>query len=99
MKAIKTTVYNSNQSWYFDEIRRLPNSQMSMVHIMIRKNAYDAQSYGKIELWTGTAWSLIHSIPGEVLDTSCSYTEKNVTASRFAEDVKDLVDTALEVLA
>ena len=97
MKAIKTSVYNSNQSWYFEELRKLESG--TMVHIEIRINAFTVQSYGKIELWDGSRWSLLYSIPGELLETKCSYVEKNVTASRFAEDKRELILLAQEILA
>jgi hypothetical protein len=30
---------------------------------VIRRNAYDEQSYARVEAWTADGWSVIHSVP------------------------------------
>ncbi len=97
MKTTKISqrVYNSNQSWYFEELLMLDDKK---IQIRIRKNAYDFQSWGIVELWDGTKWNKIHTCPGELLKCKRSYVEPNVTALDFAEDRKDLLHCAKVVL-
>lgn len=94
-KTISESVYNTDQSWYYAATLKRDTAKL---RIEIRKNAYEFQSYGTIDLWDGTKWNRIHRIPGELLNIKRSYVEKGVTKADFSTDIKSLFKVATAVL-
>lgn len=102
MKTIVQNVYNSDQSWYYEEIVNMGGIRPSdmggkKLKIEIRKNAYVAQSYSTISVWSG-CWNEVYSIPGELMASKMDYVDKNVTAKAFAADRTKLIEVATDVL-
>lgn len=94
-KTISKSVYNTNQSWYFDETLNIDGKK---IHFLIRKNAYEFQSGAAAKLWDGQKWNIVFHIPGEKLKMSRSYVEKNVTETDFAADRTELLRVTKAIL-
>lgn len=94
--VISDRVWNGSQSWYREVVETFRDHKLRLT---VRCNAYDMQSYGRVERWDGTAWHEVHSIPGEQLKSEISYVEKGVTADRFDNDMHELRRVAHAVLS
>ena len=62
MTEIDTRFYNKDQSWYFIRIVKWNNHKLKVV---IRRNAYDHQSYAKCYKFDGKQWNVVNSMPIE----------------------------------
>lgn len=60
-KTIDQSVYNLNQTWYWQEIRQYwVESVGHSVRANIARNAYDHQSYARVEIWSpSNGWLIL----------------------------------------
>lgn len=84
MKSISERVWKSDQSWNFERVSVLVDLQR--LRCVIKRDAYDFQSYGKVERWDGDKWQIVltRSI-GELDDevTAISYVQARVSNMKF----------------
>lgn len=83
--------YNREQSLHGSMISVLPSGAYRAT---IRRNAYDFQSYGKIEVWEVGGWCEIQKLPiSEFAIQNFSYVSKDgAWESTMAEDLYMLID-------
>ncbi|MBT6051394.1 MAG: hypothetical protein HOG49_31725 [Candidatus Scalindua sp.] len=98
MTEIDTRFYNKDQSWYFIRIVKWNNHKLKVV---IRRNAYDHQSYAKCYKFDGKQWNVVNSMPIE--DCKCqvvSYAQKEVDARKelFLQDSQTLFEIAKKII-
>jgi hypothetical protein len=109
--AITREFANVNQSWELTAIYETPAGTRLRVHI--RRNAYDSQSYGKVEAWspTGLQWNQVHYLSHRQLEV-CARTgpmDREVVLyvrpqldqagiEAFAADESTLLTVAMQVL-
>lgn len=96
MKTISTQTYNENQSWYHKRVVVVDERRFK-VHI--RRNAYDFQSFAKVELWNGSEWKGVYSEP--ITACACksiSYVQSGITDTAFEEDFMRLLLVAAEIV-
>jgi len=100
--TISTRVFNQDQSWVFQrtvEIKARKNAKHTL-RINIRRNAYDNQSYAKVERWNGTEWKNVVNAP--ITECECkgiSYVDLNISARHFERDAERLVKEAEAIVA
>ena len=97
--TIDLSIYNANQSWYYSEIRQYDILGVGTPRLRanIRRNAFDHQSYARIEKWSETqGWLMIseHHI-SEFPASKVSYTTKELVT----EEVEYLRDSAERLFA
>jgi hypothetical protein len=83
--------YNREQSLHGSMIATL---QSGTFRATIRRNAYNFQSYGKVEVWLANGWELIQSLPIDEFDIqNFSYVSKDGDwEMTMAEDLYVLID-------
>jgi hypothetical protein len=54
------SLWNHHQTWHFTEVMRKTNTNARRVYIA--RNAYDDQSYARLEYLTPTGWIKVHEI-------------------------------------
>lgn len=54
------TLWNHHQTWHFVEIK--PYLSESLFRVYIARNAYDEQSYARLEKFMGSGWVKLHEI-------------------------------------
>ena len=94
-KPISDRTWQGQQSWNREVIERIGDRK---VRLTVKVDAYDFQSYGKAELWSGEEWKQVHRIPGQELRTKVSYVARDVKPAAFAADIVELRRVAEEVL-
>lgn len=99
-KFISVTTYNQNQTWHHEEIRQFRGQGIGVVSLKatIRRNAYDDQSYVRIEKWSDfNGWNVIASFP--ITDFPAhrlSYVRKDIN-SDDAYALDDTTDHLFEI--
>ena len=96
-KTISERVFNADQSWYFERIILLPNTDK--VKINIRRNAYDFQSWARVSRWNGEEWKNVVDAP--ITEFNChkiSYVDKGITTKHFDEDAGKLLMEAMKIV-
>ena len=93
------TWHDSNaQSWYHE---RLYNLEGARLKVSIRVNAYDFQSYARIQKFDGTKWQpladIMHSLWPADAKAVC-YITQDVPACTFTKLVHALLDEAQMIL-
>ena len=82
-QVITQALYNESQSWYYRETRRyyIAGTGHKTLRANICRNAYDHQSYAKIEQWSDLyGWLLIELYPITHFPASvCSYVIKTLS--------------------
>lgn len=75
--------WQGSQSWNFQRVTRLEDGQT--IRTTIKRDAYDDQSYGKVERWDGEKWRGVVRVPLSELPLSCNayLTPASVEATRF----------------
>lgn len=95
IRLISQNIYNQSQSWHFREIREywLAHYGWRKVRSNIQRNAYDDQSYARIEAWSDeNGWLIIESFPiTGYLARKLSYTQKELT-SEYSYALDDTSD-------
>lgn len=88
---------NRSQSWYYNAVYRIGRTPgHDVLHVEIRANAYQDQSYAKIEVWGSSGWRWFNSLPVEDwYPTMPSYTKKTLT-SPFIESFEFVAKELLE---
>jgi hypothetical protein len=92
------SVWNANQSWYY---KALWTSGDYRLQVNIRRNAFEDQSYARVEVWSAAElkWSTVVSQPITLMVCKkVSYVQENVTIRNFAADEESLLDEAAIVL-
>jgi hypothetical protein len=100
-QTIIERTWNGSQSWWYERIFKLRVGRKGhKLRTTIRHNAYRAQSYAKIERWTGSTWRAVHIMPGESLRSILSYCAANVNVSNFERTGQpaELLQVAREIL-
>jgi hypothetical protein len=96
MRTIAEQCFEQNQSWMYTKV---VDTNCGRLRVEIRRNAYDAQSYAKIDKWNGEIWNFVHSIPiTSCLCQSISYVMENVTKEDFQADAMILISVALDIV-
>jgi len=96
MTTISERVWNAGQAWNF---QRTVATRHGNLRTTIRRNAYDDQSWSKVERWDGDKWQEVVTIPIEFLSCkTLSYVVRGITKKEFAADAKLLLDEAVKVI-
>lgn len=96
MKVIYDLVFCGDQSWWCEQILKTRDETF---RVKARHNAYQSQSFVKVEIWTGSGWSEIHTVNGYALKAKIvSYAESKADASSFEPDVSDAIAVALRIV-
>ncbi len=104
IEIIHTSVSNSDQSWYFEQIARYNviyglEESTHKLRVRIRREAYDAQSYAMVHRWDGNQWQEVIIQPiSSCVCKKISYVDEKVTKQDFTEDYDRLVTTALNIV-
>ena len=96
MKNISTQVATGRQDALFTEILKDGDKK---IRIRIRRDSYTFQSHAVAELWDGKKWHQVHSIHYANMKTATGLEfKKNLAASDFAADRKELLRVAKEII-
>jgi len=99
MKDIDTRFYNQSQSWHY--VRIIEDSMGNKLKAVIRRNAYDNQSYAKCYKFDGNEWKFLNSMPIENCECQViSYVHKKHEARSdlFLQDSQTLFEVANKIL-
>lgn len=94
--TISDRTWNGEQSWIREVIEVMGTHKL---RLKVRVNAYQFQSYARVQVWRDGKWSEIHTIPGEQIQTEASYVELDVKPERFDADLAELRRVAKAVLS
>jgi len=99
-KLISERVWNQDQSWEYEHVFNL-NDGDHIMRTTIRRNAYDAQSFGKVERWDGAEWKLvltrsIDEMEDEVI--GLSFVERGISSHIFDESAYAMELAAWEIV-
>lgn len=96
MATISERCWNANQSWRYEHTVRVGQT---VLRISICRNAYDFQSWGKVERWDGAKWQQVVYKAIEFLRCSAlSYAKPGATEADFSDDALDLEGEACAIL-
>jgi hypothetical protein len=97
---ISKEIYKRSQSVYYVEIRSVTiHRTKHKLRVHIKSNAYEDQSHSKVERWTGSTWSTVHSLGKRETPVSL-YARRNPTEeANFKADRDELLRVAREILA
>jgi hypothetical protein len=102
VKAVKQNLWQSGQSWQFESIVSISNddeTQRETFRVDIRRNAYDDQSYWRVEVWRQNGWTFVTSLPCMMAASAAvSYVQKDVDSGPFLQDRDTLLNYACEVV-
>lgn len=99
IKTLNNETWAANQSWH-DE--RLLELDAHVCRTTVRRNAYDAQSYARVERWDGSQWQSVCNIPFPLwpdVVKAISYVQKGLTLKAFDTLVEALVKKAGLILS
>lgn len=97
MITISERCYCQDQSWWYERIVKIPTNRKLKVEI--RRNAYDVQSYAKVEIWSGTKWEEVVKVPITLCECQrISYASDTVLAEDFHADANRLLNETLQVV-
>lgn len=104
MKIIDTRDFQANDSWCRTALISFTalDAAEHKLRISIRYNAYDFQSYGRIDRWNGSEWKQLAEIPYPELagvSREVSYSQRDTPRDSFDCDQSDLLDMAMAILA
>ena len=106
-KIVSDRTYNHAQSWWREVVAvdndaagAADGGTRTNLRYTVRYNAYEFQSSGRVERWSGSSWEPVHQIPGEALDgwDRASYTSKTCDPAVFEADLLELDRVAGMVL-
>ena len=83
--TISERTWNANQSWNYEWLGKAGSHS---VRVVIRRNAYDDQSFAKVDRFDGSAWKTI--VSKAITFCECvelSYTDKRKGATERATDL------------
>ena len=88
-EAISDRTWQGQQSWNREIIENIEGRR---VRLTVKVDAYDFQSYGRAELWNGSEWKKVHSIPGQQLSAfkKVSYVSRSCPPTSFDNDLNEL---------
>lgn len=96
-KKISERVWHGEQSWCFERIEEVGGHRL---RTKIRHNAYDFQSYARIDRWDGAEWKTLHTIPGQSLKLYPYVVRETPNVAKvFESDATELMRVALAVLS
>lgn len=97
---ISTKFFNQGQSWNYERIVKCAvRGTPASLKVVIRRNAYDEQSYGRTYLWDGHKWENVVDYPiGFLKCKSVSYVAQKPSEKLFEEDFETLLGDALLIL-
>ncbi len=100
-ECVSSRCYKQTQSWWFERILKFTSPVQSFkLRIVIRRNAFDFQSYGHVDMWDGNKWNNVIDVPITELESrKVDYVTLNVTERDFENDCKSLLETALKIVA
>jgi hypothetical protein len=101
--AVAPCFSNSSQSWHYTSHWHAVTRDV-MLRVSIRRNAYDEQSFARVEAFdkTKNEWNTIGSVP--FTSTACqevSYVMRSLTPGQkalFERDAKRLLDLAMVII-
>lgn len=94
-EVLTVRIWNESQSWHFEKVIKVDGV---VFRASIRRNAYDVQSYGRVNKWTNDGWRpvLSRSI-GELQCKQFSYVTKLIEEWVFEGDADRMLGDALSV--
>ena len=96
MNTIYQSVWSASESWWMEKIFK---SRDETFRVKARHNAYESQSFVKVEVWTTKGWSEVHTANGYALKAKrVSYAKMDAAESDFEPDVLDAIAVALRIV-
>jgi len=96
--TISKEVYNDQNSvWYTEVVSLLIDRKKHKLRIKIRSDFYREQCFARVERWSGSVWSKVHSILD--MKTKQSLLGLNKGAGAFKADRDELIRVAERVLS
>lgn len=96
-KLISERIWNADQSWYFE---RTVQVGVVKLKVKIRRNAYNDQSYARVERWNGEEWKIVVTAPiTECQCQSLSYVTRGVNLADFEKDYTRLLTEAVKIVS
>ena len=103
LEPITDKVWRGGQSWNFHEVLiHHPNGKLATkLRIRIKRDAYDEQSWAKIERWGLDRWHEVHSLSGhdKLVKALPSYIVDRVNVRNFDDVRTELLQVALAIIA
>ena len=95
-KIVSDRTYNQSQSWWREVVVQEAGKRL---RYEIRYNAYRDQSYGRVEVWDGLAWSKVHTLAGaSLVGWDQGMYVRQVSPGAFNTDLEELERVAREIL-
>ena len=97
MRLIAQRTWNQDQSWHHENTVKMDDGQK--IRVLIRRNAYDAQSWATVARWNGEEWKQVCSRPiTECACRSISYVDQGVGHRSFGPDTASLLAEAKKII-
>jgi hypothetical protein len=94
-KEISERFYPHSQSLWYE---RVLDHKGTRFRVEIRRNAYDDQSWARVDRWNGEEWKrVVHAPISACLCKEVSYAARNPTQELFEKDADRLLQEALEI--
>lgn len=105
MKLLSEKLYSADQSWIYETLWDLP-AKDHRIKVVIRRNAYDSQSYGRAYLFSASEskWNEVAHTSGLKLkckDASYAMDEQRIIREykkQFSQDTNDLLQEVKLIL-
>ena len=100
---VSKRVWHKSQSFWYEETRRrrARPSALASFRATIKRNAYDEQSHGKVEMWTATGWQEVVRYDVSYLDAKHVNAHVKSSSGRFEElashDVSRMFEEAFTI--
>ena len=100
-ETISERCWNSEQSWHYEKtVSWLMNSAWHKLRVCIRRNAYDHQSFARVERWNGEQWHQVTRCPiGECSCREVSYVQDNIGVAAFHADADRLLGETYDIIS
>lgn len=101
-RLISERCWLDDQSWYYELTLRYADPRCGgsrRLRVSIRRNAFDTQSYAKVQQWDGAQWQNVCSRHiSECECKSVSYVDRDVKPEQFHEDATMLLNDAFLIV-
>jgi hypothetical protein len=98
MEVISERFYNASHSWIYEKTL---SSNRHKLKVVIRRNAYDDQSYARVSRWGGSKWEVVVNMPiSECKCRTTSYVLSEARANKqlFRSDAERILVEAMKVI-
>lgn len=88
-----------NQTGNYWDFTKIVIISGKKIKVKIKRDAYDEQSYAKVELWSNDKWNHVYNVPiVKCHSKNISYVQDKIDESLFEKDFEDLLNIAIKII-